>query len=122
MKIALISITKHGVAHALKLRAAMPEAALYISEKQKGDNQEGANYFGTIKELTAKLWSEVDGLVYFVSLGAVVRTIAPFLKSKDEDPAVVTVDDGNRFAISLLSGHVGGANELTDKVARPGLP
>jgi cobalt-precorrin 5A hydrolase len=52
-----------------------------------------------------------------VSLGAVIRTIAPFLKGKDVDPAVVTVDDGKRFAISVLSGQVGGANELTETVA-----
>lgn len=119
-KIALVAITKHGVQHALKLRQALPEAELFISEKQKGavsDQQPGAQYFGTIKELTAAQWNAQEGIVYFVSLGAVVRTIAPFLKSKDEDPAVVTVDDGGKFAISLLSGHVGGANELTEKVA-----
>jgi cobalt-precorrin 5A hydrolase len=117
MRLAFVAITKNGVLHAFKLRQAMPEAELFISEKQKGENQDGAQYFGTIKELSSKLWNESDGIVYFVSLGAVVRTIAPFLKSKDEDPAVVTVDDGNRFAISLLSGHVGGANELTERVA-----
>lgn len=117
MKLAFVAITKNGVLHALKLKAAMPEAELFISEKQKGDNQPGAQYFGTIKEFTAKAWAQYDGLVYFVSLGAVVRTIAPFLKSKDEDPAVVTVDDATRYAISVLSGHVGGANELAERVA-----
>jgi cobalt-precorrin 5A hydrolase len=117
VKLALIAITKHGVKHALQLRQALPDAELFISEKQKGEGQEGAQYFGTIKELTAREWGRQEGLVYFVSLGAVVRTIAPFLKNKDEDPAVVTVDDGAKFAISLLSGHVGGANELTEKLA-----
>lgn len=117
MKLAFVAITKHGVKHAQELKRVMPEAELYISEKQKGEGQEGARYFGTLKELSASLWTEVDGLIYFVSLGAVVRTIAPFLKSKDEDPAVVTIDDGKRYAISLLSGHVGGANELSERVA-----
>lgn len=117
MKIALIAITKHGVGHALKLKGALPEAELWISEKQKGEGQAGAQYFGTIKELTQQLWDKVEGLVYVVSLGAVIRTIAPFLKTKDTDPAVVVVDDACKYAISVLSGHVGGANELTEKLA-----
>jgi cobalt-precorrin 5A hydrolase len=53
-----------------------------------------------------------------VSLGAVVRTIAPFLKDKHTDPAVIVVDDKANFAISVLSGHVGGANELTEEIAQ----
>jgi cobalt-precorrin 5A hydrolase len=117
MKLALIAITKHGIGHALKLRSSMPEAALFISEKQRADGQDGARYFGTIKDLTAEIWDKHEGLVYFVSLGAVIRTIAPFLKSKDTDPAVVVVDDAARFAISVLSGHVGGANEATEAIA-----
>src|SRR5258708_2626421 len=118
MKLSLIAITKHGVGHALKLRSAFPDAELFISEKQKAEGQDGARYFGTIKELTAELWEKTDCLVYVVSLGAVIRTIAPFLKNKDVDPAVVVVDDACRFAISVLSGHVGGANEATEAIAR----
>lgn len=117
MKLALIVITKHGARHALKLRSKMPDAVLYILEKQKAENHDGARYFETIKDLTSEIWDKVDGLVYFVSLGAVIRTIAPLLKSKDTDPAVVVVDDASRFAISVLSGHGGGANELAEAVA-----
>lgn len=117
MKLALIAITKHGIEHARALKAAMPEAELHVSEKQRALASDAQGYFPAIKDFTAAAWDKYDGLVYFVSLGAVVRTVAPFLKGKDVDPAVVTVDDGKRFAVSLLSGHVGGANELTDKVA-----
>ncbi|MES2201909.1 MAG: cobalamin biosynthesis protein [candidate division FCPU426 bacterium] len=118
MRLAIIAITKHGVGHAMKLRAAMPDAALFVSEKQKADGQDNARYFGTIKDLTAEIWETYEGIVYIVSLGAVVRTIAPFLKNKDVDPAVIVVDDACRFAISVLSGHVGGANEATEAVAK----
>jgi len=55
--------------------------------------------------------------VFFVSLGAVVRLIAPFLKSKDEDPGVTVVDDAGQYAIPVLSGHVGGANAMAEQVA-----
>lgn len=117
MKVALIAITKHGVEHARGLKAKLTGAEFWVSEKQKDLAPDADGTFATIKDFTAQAWDKYDGLVYHVSLGAVIRTIAPFLKGKDVDPAVVTVDDGKRFAISVLSGHVGGANELTETVA-----
>lgn len=117
MKLALIAITKHGVEHARELKAALPQAEFWVSEKQKDLAPDADGSFATIKDFTAQAWDRYDGLVYHVSLGAVIRTVAPFLKGKDVDPAIVTVDDGKRFAISVLSGHVGGANELTEQVA-----
>jgi cobalt-precorrin 5A hydrolase len=54
---------------------------------------------------------------FFVSLGAVVRLIAPHLKSKDEDPGVVVIDDAGQFVIPVLSGHVGGANFCAESIA-----
>lgn len=112
MKTAVIAITKHGSAIARKL-----EGDHYISAKFR--TEEPAHYFEKpIKELTAEIWPQYDALIYIVSLGAVVRTIAPYLKDKHVDPAVIVVDDKAQFVISLLSGHVGGANELTEKIAK----
>jgi cobalt-precorrin 5A hydrolase len=111
MKTAVIAITKHGAALARRL-----DGDRYISAKFR--NEEPAHYFEKpIKELTAEVWPQYEALVYVVSLGAVVRTIAPFLKDKHVDPAVIVVDDKANFAISVLSGHVGGANELTERIA-----
>ncbi|HWB10191.1 MAG TPA: cobalamin biosynthesis protein [Pirellulales bacterium] len=111
MKTAVIAITKHGAALARRL-----EGDQYISAKFRTD--EPAHYFEKpIKELTAEIWPRYEAIVYIVSLGAVVRTIAPFLKDKHVDPAVIVVDDKANFAISVLSGHVGGANELTERIA-----
>lgn len=117
MKLALIAITKHGIEHAKELKAKLPDAELWVSEKQKALAPEATGTFPAIKDFTESAWDKYDGLIYHVSLGAVIRTIAPFLKGKDVDPAVVTIDDGKRFVISVLSGHVGGANELTEQVA-----
>jgi len=112
MKTAVIAITKHGSAIARKL-----EGDRFISAKFRTD--EPAEYFEKpIKDLTAEIWPRYEALVYVVSLGAVVRTIAPFLKDKHVDPAVIVVDDKAQYAISVLSGHVGGANELTEKIAQ----
>ena len=111
MKTAVIAITKHGSTIARKL-----EGDRYISAKFR--TEEPASYFDKpIKELTAEIWTKYEALVYVVSLGAVVRTIAPYLKDKHVDPAVIVVDDKAQYAISVLSGHVGGANELTEKIA-----
>lgn len=118
-KIAIIAITKHGSALAEKLHLALEKSELFISEKFKKEDIPGkVHFFNTpIKNLTEHIFSEYDALIYIVSLGAVVRTIAPFLKDKHTDPAVLVIDDKANFVISVLSGHVGGANGLTEEVA-----
>ncbi len=73
--------------------------------------------FTRIADLTAALFPVCRGLVYAAPCGVVVRAIAPLIKSKYEDPAVVVLDAGGRWAVSLLSGHEGGANALTIQVA-----
>jgi len=65
----------------------------------------------------AKLFDNYSALIFISAVAVAVRAVAPCLKGKDSDPAVVVVDEGAQFAISLLSGHLGGANELTEKVA-----
>lgn len=63
------------------------------------------------------IFETVDGIVFFSATGIAVRISAPFLKDKRYDPAIVVVDDLGQFAISLISGHVGGANRLAKTVA-----
>ena len=70
-----------------------------------------------LKNLISSLWNQCDGLVLIMATGIVVRMIAPLLESKETDPAVVAMDDAGRFAIALLSGHLGGANELAGRCA-----
>ncbi|MCI8505546.1 MAG: cobalt-precorrin 5A hydrolase [Lachnospiraceae bacterium] len=68
-------------------------------------------------EWTGRAFGAYDGLIFVGACGIAVRAIAPFLKDKFTDPAVVTVDEGAGFVVSLLSGHVGGANDLCRRVA-----
>ncbi len=65
----------------------------------------------------ARLWSCCEGLVCIMATGIVVRLVAPLLEDKEHDPAVVVSDEKGRYAISLLSGHLGGANQLAREVA-----
>ncbi|MFO8085774.1 MAG: cobalt-precorrin 5A hydrolase [Desulfobacterales bacterium] len=78
----------------------------------------GAVRFDSLMESVFRNFNKFHAHIFIMAAGIVVRTIAPCLKSKLSDPAVVVVDDHGRFAISLLSGHLGGANELAGQVAR----
>ncbi len=78
----------------------------------------GAVRFASLSESVSQNFNKFHAHIFIMAAGIVVRTIAPCLKSKLSDPAVVAVDDHGTFAISLLSGHLGGANELAGQVAR----
>lgn len=67
---------------------------------------------------TDRGFAEADALVYVGACGIAVRAAAPHVTRKDRDPAIVVVDEKANFAISLLSGHLGGANDLTRKIAK----
>src|SRR6185369_14997252 len=90
---------------------------LFVSSRYGGQAGSGARLFDPeeLKELVVTLWNEYDGLACIMATGIVVRMIAPLLESKEKDPAVVVMDDAGRFAISLVSGHLGGANELAER-------
>ncbi len=80
---------------------------------------EGAQvYAGSLSAHLADLWPEQGGFVFSLAAGAVLRLIAPLLTHKSRDPAVVVLDEAGNFAISLCSGHQGGADRLTHLVAR----
>ncbi len=118
--VAIIAITKHGVQLARQLHQRFSHADLYYMSKfSHGDEgQKSIQMFsGSVRLLFPALWSRYKGIILIVSLGAVVRMIAPLLKDKKTDPGVVVIDDKGENAISVLSGHLGGANELTREVA-----
>lgn len=103
------------------MASRMPEATIIVPEKFAETMQGLPNkvnvYSGALRAQMADLFENYDQIVFFVSLGAVVRLIAPHLKSKDEDPGVLVVDDAAKFVIPVLSGHVGGANAYAEKLA-----
>ncbi len=121
-KIILVAITKHGANQVKSLANQLPDATVLVAEKFhpliEGINNPVHHYTGAFRHQIAALFSEYDQVVFFVSLGAVVRLIAPHLKSKDEDPGIIVVDDAGQFVIPVLSGHVGGANAYAEKIAQ----
>ncbi|WP_046175242.1 cobalt-precorrin 5A hydrolase [Domibacillus indicus] len=119
MRIAVVSITKHGTETARRLAEGMQADLYYMQKFCRGDEEERniTLFDGSVRLQLPKLFKEYDGIVLIISLGAVVRMIAPILGDKKTDPAVVVLDDRAEHAISVLSGHIGGANELTHRVA-----
>ena len=117
---ALIAITKHGVELSRQLAQKFPGTDLYYMSKfARGDEAaRGIQLFsGSVRLLFPALWPAYKGLIVIISLGAVVRMIAPLLEDKKKDPGVVVIDDRGEHVISVLSGHLGGANELAREVA-----
>ena len=122
MKTAVLSITRHGIATAGRVAAALLGAQLFAPEKFAAEAHAAApgkahTYAGKTGEQLGKLFANHDAIVAVLSLGATVRMIAPYLKSKESDPAVVVLDEGGKFVIPLLSGHLGGANALAGHLA-----
>jgi cobalt-precorrin 5A hydrolase len=115
---AIYAITRHGIAIGGRLVAELPGADLYVSEKLSALAKPGALPLPLpMGPLLADTFTAYDCHVFVISVGAVVRMIAPLLQNKKVDPAVVCVDDAARFAICVLSGHVGRGNAFTDRVA-----
>jgi cobalt-precorrin 5A hydrolase len=109
-------ITRHGLAIGARLAAGLTGADLFVSKRLQAPP--GAHTFalpmGPHLEAT---FTAYDCHVFVISIGAVVRMIAPLLVDKKVDPAVICVDDDARFAICTLSGHVGRGNDFTQRVA-----
>jgi cobalt-precorrin 5A hydrolase len=119
VRVAIIAITRNGAQLGKKLRGSLPGSQLYVAARYAGQAGKERLIF-EVADLRAQLtalWHEMDGFVLIMATGIVVRLIAPLLESKQTDPAVVTMDDAGRFAIALLSGHLGGANELAERCA-----
>ena len=71
----------------------------------------------TVTELTGSWFPDKDAILFFCASGIAVRSIAPFLRHKAKDPAILVIDETGRFCISLLSGHLGGANTLAEEIS-----
>ena len=114
MTVVVIAFTRRGAELGRKLTAALG-GALYAPARFAADA--GAEPVPALAAWTAARWEDSDALVFVGAAGIAVRAVAPHVRDKFTDPAVVSVDEEGRFAVPLLSGHVGGANELALRVA-----
>lgn len=111
----LAAFTDKGIALAKALAKDLENASVFVPEGFAG---EGTISFGCpLRQWTGQVFPQVKGLVFIGACGIAVRAIAPFLRGKEYDPAVIAVDQKGKFAIPLLSGHLGGANDLARQIS-----
>jgi cobalt-precorrin 5A hydrolase len=109
-----MTLSREGLEVARRIRGEL-DCRLFIPPSL--DEPEAKEFSDGILALTSRIFKEYRNLVYIMPLGVVVRSIAPHIRDKHHDPAVVAVDVAGRYVVSLLSGHEGGANELAVKVS-----
>ncbi len=120
---ALVVISRGGAEVACRLATAFSgDLALHVVERYAPLVPEEAgcsveSFPLPLRPVIGRLFDRYRQLVLVMPVGAAVRLISPLLRHKHDDPAVVCVDDAGRFAVSLLSGHLGGADELSQQVA-----
>ena len=108
MTVELISFTENGGRLAAALAAGLERSGHRAACTRKGERAE---------EWTAAAFRRAEALIFVGAAGIAVRSVAPHLVSKARDPAVVVVDELGRFAVPILSGHLGGANDLAREIA-----
>lgn len=120
MQIRIVAFTKQGAELAKKMNEPLirqgHQIKVYTLEKYCNDPV-FLPLSKKIREWTEESFEESEALIFVGATGIAVRAIAPFVKSKYEDPAVVVLDEKGKYIISLLSGHVGGANKLARQLA-----
>lgn len=134
MKTAIVVLRDQGLQTACRIIGKWSEeepVSLYLHRRLEGQEhvQEREevkeappglrpHYFDKLNDVLPKLWESSSLLIFIMAAGIVVRHIAPFLQGKDRDPAVLVLDEKGEFVISLLSGHLGGANAWAKSVAQ----
>ena len=108
MKVAIVSVSDKG-----------KKLAVTIKEKMDNDSTiiRADVFHKNVKKCLKIAFYEYDAIIAVMASGILIRSIAPYIESKTSDPAVLNIDDNGNFVISTLSGHLGGANSLTNKIA-----
>ena len=126
LNIAIIALTEQGSKTAQRIGSGFASTpSIYVLNKaaenisiKKSNTSPGITLFSEpLQHLVNQVFKQYDGLVFVMAMGIVVRMIAPLIRDKHSDPAVVVVDDVGRFVISMLSGHEGGGNQLAHQIA-----
>ena len=118
MKIAVVTINQPSLESACRLVPYLTKHQVDVyGKKDLKHNLDNLNIYNKLDEILAPAWREYDAIICILAMGAVVRKIAPLLKDKSTDPAVIVINLALDKVVPLLSGHLGGANALADELA-----
>ncbi len=116
--IAIAALTYNGTKLALSISEKYKGINFFVTEKYHNEFSEKAEgKFSKISDFLKTNWKKFDAFILIMASGIVVRSIAPLIENKKNDPAILVIDEKGKNVISLLSGHLGGANELTLKIS-----
>ncbi len=117
MNISVISLTENGRIMSDRISGFLKESHNIKRYCFRKHTDSSAETFENIYQLTDKIFTESDALIFICACGIAVRAVASHIVSKTSDPAVIVVDDCGKFVIPVLSGHIGGANRLSEVIA-----
>ncbi len=113
-KIAILSITQNGKSLGINIKNNIKNADLYFIKREVVENETNVIHINKrLKDFVPEIFNQYDYIIFIMATGIVIRTIAPLVVSKFSDPAILVTDEKGKNIISLLSGHMGGANEMT---------
>ena len=117
MNIAVFSVTENGRQLSMRVAEALGaehRVSRYCFHKHTDDS---SAVFWNMGSMVGRLFERSDAFIFVCACGIAVRAAAPYLGTKPDDPAIIVMDDGGRFVIPVLSGHIGGANHLAETLA-----
>lgn len=118
MKWAIITATKGGLKQAYKISEGLDADIFTFKKAIEKEDQRHQVISGSLKEFVGQVFKKYDTLLFIMAAGIVVRVISSYVQDKTQDPAVLVMDEAGKYVISLLSGHLGGANEKAVKLAK----
>ena len=113
-KIAILTLTQNGKTLGLTIKNTIRNADLFFIKKDTFIEEDDVIHIDKkLKEFVPEIFDKYDYIIFIMATGIVIRTIAPLIVNKFSDPAILVTDEKGKNVISLLSGHMGGANEMT---------
>ena len=111
--LAIVVVSTSSLPLARQIKKQFPDAVIYSKE-----SEEETVLMESIDSIMGDLFLKTDAIVFIGAMGICVRCIAPYIMDKHTDPAVVCIDSTGKYIIPVLSGHIGGANELSTELAQ----
>lgn len=117
MTLFIVAFSAKGCKTAKEIKEKLKDRSVRLFSKTTADCPGTEAIQESLSDWSGKAFKEAEGIVFIGALGIAVRTIAPYVVSKTKDPAIVCVDELGLYSIPVLSGHIGGSNDLASRIA-----